>query len=99
MRRKARRDHNETVIVLAARRIGASVEFLDLKDGPDLAVGLNGVNWLIEVKRPPGRRGGMSEDGQHLSHGQQQWHESWRGQVAVVRTIEELYALLGVIRG
>ena len=99
MRRKARRDRNETTIVALARRLGASVEYLDLKDGPDLVVGWQGQNWLIEVKRPLGRRGGASEDGQRLSHGQERWHAAWKGKVAVVRTLEDLRALLGVGAG
>ena len=59
------------------------------KGCPDLLVGRNGQNYLIEVKdgsrRPSERR--LTED-------QQEWHQEWRGQVAVAESAEEALRLL-----
>lgn len=94
MRRAANRDKGEGAIVEALRAVGASVEYLDLTDGPDILVGWRELNFLFEVKEPIGPNGGASKDGQHLSEGQAKWHATWNGQVAVVRTpLEALIAI------
>jgi hypothetical protein len=100
MRRKANRDKGEAAIVAVLREVGASVEFLDLKDGPDLAVGFRGRNYLLEVKDELGPRGGSSRDGQQLGEGQARWHPSWRGSVDVVRSPRDaLLAIHAIERG
>ncbi len=77
-----------------ARRLGCSVLYLDEAGAPDALLGYRGVNVLVEIKAPIGPRGGASKDGQRLSPRQDGWHAAWRGQVAVVRTFEELQVLL-----
>ena len=68
------------------------------KDCPDLLVGHRGHNYLMEVKRPPGPKGGMSEDGQKLSPGQERFRREWRGRpVVVVRSPSEALQALGLM--
>jgi hypothetical protein len=96
VRRAAKRDANEADIVTALRAVGATVLQIDDTDAPDLLVGFRGVNYLLEVKRPAGKRGGISADGQRLSDGQEQWHARWRGfRPAVVTTPEQALAAIG----
>jgi len=84
MRRAAKRDRSEPAIVAALREAGASVHRISDKDAPDLLVGFSGINLLMEVKNPPGDRGGTSKDGQHLLEGQAKWHREWKGAEVLV---------------
>lgn len=79
--RAARIDKNQPAIVDALRKMGASVQILStVGDGfPDLAVGINGRNYLVEVKY---------EDGK-LTPDQVKWHSEWKGQKVVIRGIGE----------
>jgi Holliday junction resolvase len=91
VRRAAKVDANQRVIVEALRRVGASV--IDLSavgDGcPDLLVGYRGHTWLIEVKGPKGS----------LTPAQKVLHAEWNGfPIAVVKTVEEAWLLIGAIR-
>ena len=91
MRRAAKVDLNHRVIVEALRRVGASV--IDLSavgDGcPDLLVGYRGHTWLIEVKSAKGS----------LTPAQKVTHAEWNGfPIAVVKTVEEAWLLIGAVR-
>jgi hypothetical protein len=91
MRRAAKVDANQHEIVAALRKIGASVQPLhSVGQGcPDLLVGWRGMNTVLEIKdgkKPPSAR--------KLTDDQVIWHEEWRGQVAVVETVEQ--AILAV---
>lgn len=86
-RKAARRDQNEDEIVVALRTIGATVYRIDGKDVVDLLVGFRGVNYAIEIKMPKSK----------LKPGQQEWHDNWKGQCAVVRTVEEALQVIGAI--
>ena len=93
MRRAAKVDANQSEIVAAFRKAGATVQPLHAVGlgCPDLLVGFRGVNYAIEVKdgaKPPSAR--------KLTPDQVSWHDTWRGQVAVVKSIEEALALLGI---
>lgn len=79
MRRRCRRDTNEKEIVEALRKIGATVEFLDLTNGPDLLVGYHGENFLLEVKQPK----------KDLRSEQVDWHNHWNGSAFIVRDVED----------
>ena len=98
----ARTDANQQEIVDALRAAGASVECLhrvghgvtDLLVGfYDHRVGLfNGYemdgiyrNMLMEVKTASGK----------LTPDQVKWHAEWKGQKAIVRSVEEALALIG----
>lgn len=95
MRRRACIDENQPDIVDRLRAVGASVQLLHLVGGgvPDLLVGYQTRNWLLEVKNPLKPR-----RDQRLTVDQVAWHQSWRGQVAIVRTIDEALAVLGLRR-
>lgn len=91
MHRAAKADANQTEIVKALRQMGASVQHLHTlgKGCPDLLVGWRGVNILLEVKdgeKVPSKR--------RLTPDEQEWHERWRGQVAIVESVEDAVALL-----
>lgn len=92
MRTAARTDDNHREIVDALRAVGASVESLAAvgRGVPDLAVGFRGLTYLLEVKdgaKPPSAR--------RLTPAEAAWHESWRGQVATVASIEEALHAIG----
>lgn len=91
MRRASNVDREQAAIVEALRAIGCSVQSLAFVGSgcPDLLVGYRSRNWLLEVKSPIGKRGGEHHSGQALRPIQREWHESWRGQAAVVRSVEE----------
>ena len=93
MRRAARTDANQSAIVDALRVVGCTVQPLHAvgQGVPDLLVGFRGQNLLIEVKdgnKPPSRRR-KTED-------QMIWHDAWRGQVAVVRNVQEALEAVGI---
>lgn len=74
-------DANQSAIVAALRKIGASVQTLNaVKHGcPDLLVGFRGQNLLLEVKdgrKPPSAR--------KLTQDENEWFADWRGCVYVV---------------
>jgi len=90
MRRAARKDANQKLIVEALRACGASVHVLDEKDLPDLLIGFRGHTILMEVK--DGRRN-PSEC--KLRPGQQRFFDEWRGgRVVVVLTLEAALSVL-----
>jgi Holliday junction resolvase len=87
MRRAAKRDANETEIIKALRQIGATVQPINAADTPDLLIGYQGINYLMEVKTEKGK----------LKPGQIDWHDNWRGQCAVVRSVDEAFMILGIM--
>lgn len=84
-RRAARRDANESEIIQALMLAGASVRQLSGDGLPDLLVGIDDRNYLMEVK--DGRNG--------LTEPQFEFFEGWEGQVEVVRSIEEALKVIG----
>lgn len=91
MRRIARIDANQQPIVVTLRAIGCSVQSLaSVGDGcPDLLVGLNGRNFLLEIKNDA-----LSPCEQQLTPAEMAWHAAWKGRVRVVHNVNE--ALLAV---
>lgn len=83
MRRAARRDDNEKEIVVALRKAGAYVSFVD--EPCDLIVGYKGRTILLEVKdgsKPPSAR--------KLTPNEQKFHDEWTGgSLYVVTSIQE----------
>ena len=86
MRQAAKRDRNEKEIVSALEGVGCVVHRLSQAGIPDLLVSRNHVNYLIEVKEP---RGSLTED-------QKYFFETWRGQAAIVHTVEEAMEVVGL---
>lgn len=85
MRRAAKVDENQTEIVEALRKAGRQVLISSQigKGFPDIIVGYNGKNFLLEIKIEKGK----------LTPDQEKFFQAWRGQVAIVRTVEEALAL------
>ena len=85
----ARVDANQHAIVKAARARGATVHLL-FREGrgcPDALLGFLGHNLLWEIK---------TEDGE-LTPREAEWHESWRGHVDIVRTVDQALDILDKI--
>ena len=89
--RAARTDRNQSEIVSAFRRAGATVQPLHQvgRGCPDLLVGFSGLNLLVEVKNPD-----KPPSARQLTEDQVRWHESWRGQVAVIECPDAAIAIL-----
>lgn len=86
--RNAKVDVNQSEIVSGLRAVGASVESLHRvgRGVPDLLVGFRKRTFLMEVKSGEGTQ----------TVPQQRFYAKWRGQKAVVRTLEEALDVLGV---
>jgi hypothetical protein len=85
----ARVDANQHAIVKAARWRGATVHLLH-REGrgcPDLLVGFRGRNLLWEVKTEAGT----------MTDSEAAWHETWRGSVDIVWTVEQALDILDKI--
>ena len=94
MHRAAKADANQGEIVQALRQMGATVQHLHTvgKGCPDLLVGWHGVNLFLEIKdgnKPPSKR--------KLTPDEQAWHATWRGQVAIVESVEDAVRLLNSV--
>ena len=90
-RRAAKVDGNQTRIVAALRAVGATVQHLHTvgRGCPDLLVGHRGHNFLVEVKD-----GTKAPSRQRLTPDEERWHQTWRGQVHVVRSVMEALELV-----
>jgi hypothetical protein len=96
MRKASAVDANQSEIVDALRKVGATVTPTHATGAgfPDLAVGYKGVNYLLEVKdgaKPPSAR--------KLTKAQIVWHRDWRGMVHIVNNTTEALAAIGALRG
>jgi Holliday junction resolvase len=88
VRRASRVDENHGEIVKALRKVGCSVLSLAAigRGAPDLLLGYKGRNVLLEVKRPKGK----------LNDQQQAFKAAWRGDLCVVRSVDEALLVLGI---
>lgn len=95
MRRNAKVDDNQPMIVRALRRAGASVQSLaTVGEGcTDIVVGARGENYLLEIKDPS-----KPKADQKLNPRQVKWHAEWKGQKAVVKDIQEALRACGLMR-
>jgi len=89
MRRASRVDANQRAIVLALRRVGASVESLAAVGGgvPDLLVAFRGVVYLMEIKTAKGK----------VRASQLAWQADWQAPVYVVRSADEALRVIGAL--
>jgi len=78
-------DSNQNDIVKILRKLGASVQILSNvgKGCPDLLIGLNGNNYLIEVKD-----GEKSPSQQKLTDCEQSFFYSWKGQACIINSMQ-----------
>lgn len=90
MRRFARIDDNQREIVELFRKLGFSVVMLhQVGNGcPDIMLGKHGVNTLVELKD-----GNKSPSKRKLTDGQKEFHESWQGEVFIVKSKAEAILL------
>ena len=84
--RAYRVDKNQKDIVTSLREAGYSVQHLHSVGAgcPDILVGINGINILIEIKEGDGK----------LTPAQIVWHSSWRGQVDIAKNKEEAIGIV-----
>ena len=80
----AKRDANEPTIIDYFRWHGYSVEQISGKGVPDLLLGKDGKNYIVEVKG----------EGKNLNQNQKEWHANWLGQIAICRTTEDAQAFI-----
>ena len=91
MRQAAKTDRNQIEVVTALRQAGATVQSLATtgKGCPDLLVGYQGINYLLEVKdgnKPPSAR--------LLTEDQLRWHQNWLGSVHIIKSTDEALKIL-----
>lgn len=81
-------DGNHLEITNALRLAGATVQDLSgVGNGcPDIIVGFNNKNHLLEIKMPTGK----------LNKRQQRWHKKWSGGVQVVSSSEDAFNACGI---
>lgn len=86
MRRASKVDSNQKEITAALRKIGCTVTPTHTigKGFPDLAVGYRGRNFFFEVKD-----GSLAPSRRSLTEDEIEWHESWRGQVAIIENVDQ----------
>ncbi len=94
MSKLKRVDSNQKKIVQTLRAIGADVLHLHEvgKGCPDILVGFRNQNFLFEIKDsslPPSRR--------KLTEAEQEFHDSWRGQVAIITCADEALQIIGAV--
>ncbi len=84
-------DENQKEIVKAFRDMGATVQILSAvgKGCPDLIVGMDGVNYLVEVKN-----GRKPPSAQKLTDCEQSFFDTWKGQVCVIKSANEVIPLI-----
>jgi hypothetical protein len=93
-------DASQPGIVNGLRKIGASVESLaKIKGGcPDILVGFNGYNYLLEIKTPNSAHSkskpGLKGNGSKTKSTQIEWYRCWRGRVDVIETLEEAVSIV-----
>ncbi len=87
----ARTDANHHVIVDALRKVGATVQSLAAvgKGVPDLLVGWQGQNYLMEIKD-----GSKAPSERKLTADQIKWHGDWKGRVYIVNSEDDALAVL-----
>lgn len=87
MRRASKVDSNQPDIVAAFRRLGYSVAHTHMigRGFPDIVIGKHNRNFLVEIKDgrlPPSKR--------KLTPDELEFHESWRGQIVIIESIEDV---------
>jgi len=85
----SRVDNNQPEIVRDLRRMGCTVCHLHEVGGgcPDLLIGYNGKNYLIEIKTITGQ----------LNQNQIDFHRLWKGEVHTVKSSREALRAIGIL--
>ncbi len=79
-------DQNQTEIIETLRLLGCSVANTSRMGMgfPDIVIGLNGKNYLIEIKN-----GSKPPSAQALTSPEKRFHQFWRGQITVIKSTKE----------
>jgi Holliday junction resolvase len=81
MRRAARVDENQPMIVKAFRQLGWAVLHIhQLKNCFDILISKNNFVYCVEVKQPGGK----------LTKGEEEFHKSWNAPVYIIETIDDV---------
>lgn len=93
-RYRKRSDINQAEIVRALRSVGVTVADLsNVGNGfPDICVGAWNRNYLFELKNPDAARG--TRQAMQLTPDEKDWHDEWKGQVAIVTSVEEILKII-----
>jgi Holliday junction resolvase len=85
--RRCKVDRNQKEIVEAFRKLGFSVAHTHMvgEGFVDIVIGKNGKNYLIEIKD-----GLLSESRKKLTTAEQKFHDEWRGQKAIIESVEDV---------
>lgn len=91
--RAKRVDDNQKQIVSQLRQLGATVRHLHMVgDGlPDIIVGYRKQNFLIEIKD-----GKKIKSKKKLTDDEQEFFDTWKGQVDKCETLEEIIKVVGL---
>lgn len=95
MARARRIDTNQNEIVQAFRDLKASVLILSSvgKGCPDILVGINGENYLVEIKD------GLKFPSQiKLTKDELKFHNEWLGNVTIISSVDEAISFINIIR-
>lgn len=86
MRRISKTDGNHQDITNYLRKLGCSVTSLHMVGNgcPDILIGIAGVNGLAEIKDPL-----QPEYNQVLTNAEDKWHKHWRGNVRILKTLDD----------
>lgn len=95
MRRKARVDTNQMAIIKVLRQAMISVQPLhSVGSGcPDILCGYQGENYLFEIKNAL-----MPASQRKLTKSEQEWHETWRGDVEIIECAEDALVYIGILK-
>ncbi len=94
MRRAAAVDRNQAEITAALRAVGCLVHITSGLGGgyPDLMAAYRGRLKLLEVKD-----GDKSPSRRQLTPAEREFHDAWAEHVAVVETVAQAFAAMGVV--
>ena len=94
MRRIARTDDNQQLIVKQLRQLGCSVAITSMigKGFPDLVVGYQNKNYLIELKD-----GAKVKSKKGLTMDEAKFFTAWKGSVCKCETLDEICKVIGII--
>jgi len=86
--RAKKTDANQKEIIEALRQVGVTVFDTSAvgRGFPDLVIGWQGVNYLVEVKTEKGKPTDF----------QVNFFTHWRGQVVLVRNVKDIFNFLGI---
>jgi len=93
MRRIARTDDNQQLIVKQLRQLGCSVAVTSMigKGFPDLVLGHQNKNYLIELKD-----GNKTKSRKTLTEDEAKFFNDWKGQVDKCESLDDICRIIGI---